>query len=54
MLSDYIDAYEAAIRRGDKKAAEKIEKDLARLGMDKATLMLIVGETRNVPMLPYD
>ncbi len=46
MLQDYIDAYEVAIRKGDKKAAEKIEKDLARLGMDKATLMLIVGEIK--------
>lgn len=46
MLQDYIDAYEAAIRDADKKKAEKIEKDLRKLGMDKATLMLIVGENK--------
>ena len=44
MLSDYIEAYKEAMKANDKKEMEKIEKELAQLGMDKYTLMAIVKD----------
>lgn len=44
MLSEYIDNYVKALKNKDKKAQAKIEKDLAKLGMDKMTLMILVAE----------
>ena len=44
MLEDYIVAYEKALKEHDAKAQKKIERDLAKLGMDKITLMTIVKE----------
>ena len=38
MLSDYIDAYIKAKQNDDKKTMERIEKELAIIGMDKVTL----------------
>ena len=44
MLSDYIEAYKEAMKNKDKKEMEKIEKELAILGMDKNTLMTIIKD----------
>lgn len=44
MLSEYIHAYIAARKNGDKKEMERIEKDLEKLGMDRATLLMVVEE----------
>lgn len=46
MLSDVIDMYIEALNKGDKKECERLEKKLYRLGMDKATLMIIVRERK--------
>ena len=44
MLTDYIDRYKEALMQGDHKTAMEIERALAMLGMDRATLMVIVKE----------
>lgn len=44
MLSDYINKYKEAVAKNDKKAMERIEKDLSKLGMDKYTLTILVKE----------
>jgi hypothetical protein len=44
MLGDYIEAYKEAMERGDAKEMERIEKELASLGMDYETLMVVVTE----------
>lgn len=46
MLSEVIDMYINALEKGDKKEQERLEKKLYRLGMDKATLMIIVREKK--------
>lgn len=46
MLSEVIDMYIAALDKKDKKEQERLEKKLYRLGMDKATLMIIVRERK--------
>lgn len=46
MLSEVIDMYIKAIDNKDKKEQERLEKKLYRLGMDKATLMIIVREKK--------
>ena len=43
MLSDYIDAYIKAKQNDDKKTMERIEKELAIIGMDKATLNALIN-----------
>lgn len=44
MLGEYIEAYKEAMERGDAKEMERIEKELASLGMDYETLMVVVTE----------
>ena len=44
MLGDYIDAYIEAKENGDKKEMTRIEKDLAKLGMDRMTLKVVVAD----------
>lgn len=46
MLEEYIRQYEAALAAGDKKTMKRIEKDLSVLGMDLATLSVLVRERR--------
>ena len=46
MLEDMIVEYEKAIKSGNKWAMQRIERDLAKLGMDKISLMLIVQERK--------
>lgn len=44
MLGEYVDRYIEAYRAGDKKLMKNIERDLSIVGMDKYTLMILVGE----------
>jgi uncharacterized membrane protein (DUF106 family) len=44
MLGDYIDQYVEAYKRKDRKEMERIERELSKVGMDKYTLMLIIGD----------
>ena len=44
MLQEYIEAYKKAMKNKDEKEMKRIEKDLAQLGMDRMTLMLLVKE----------
>ncbi len=44
MLGDYIDAYIEAKKNGCEKEMKRIEKDLAKLGMDKHTLDVVVAD----------
>ena len=44
MLSDYINAYVEAIKANDEKSKVRIEKDLAKLGMDRYTLSMLAKE----------
>lgn len=44
ILSDYIEAYIKAKQNDDKKTMERIEMELATLGMDKATLNILANE----------
>ena len=44
MLNDYIVDYIKAEQDGDKKKMDKLEKELAKLGMDRMTLRLLVDE----------
>lgn len=46
MLVDYIRKYIAAEDTGDQKGMRQIERELSRLGMDKATLLMLSGEER--------
>ena len=41
MLNDYITAYIKARKENDKKSMQKIENELASLGMDKSTLKVL-------------
>ena len=44
MLGEYIEAYKEAMERGDAKEMRRIEQELASLGMDYETLMVVVTE----------
>ncbi len=44
MLNDYIQSYIAARKEADKGKMEKIERDLAKLGMDKMTRTVLVKD----------
>lgn len=44
MLSDYLKSYIAARQNGDTKTMRRIERDLASLGMDAATLHSLTHE----------
>ena len=44
MLSDYIEAYIEAKKNNNVKQMERIEKQLAKLGMDKHSLDVVVAE----------
>lgn len=44
MLNDYITEYIKAKKANDTKTMTRIEKDLAKLGMDKLTLDVLVTE----------
>lgn len=46
MLEDWIRAYEEALKRNDEKGKTDIEKQLSRLGMDRRTLLAVIGERR--------
>ena len=48
MIEEYIRHYEEAIRKKDRKTQQKIERDLARVGMDRMTLLTIVMERNGV------
>lgn len=42
MLADYIEQYREAMANGDKKTMREIERELAKLGMDRMTLRMLV------------
>lgn len=44
MLGEYIKMYVQAIQNHDEKAKVKIEKDMAKLGMDRYTLSMLAKE----------
>ena len=44
MLKEYIDQYIWAKRINDEKAMCRLEKELEKLGMDYATLQMLVEE----------
>ena len=44
MLGEYIELYKKAKEEGNEKEMKRIEKDLAKLGMDRYTLTIIVNE----------
>lgn len=46
MLHDYITDYISASERGDYALMDEIEKDLAKVGMDKQTLIELVDELK--------
>ena len=46
MLSDMIEAYVEAQKQGNTKEMQRIEKQLAKLGMDKYTLMVLVNDIK--------
>jgi len=46
MLEDYIRQYEGALATKDKATMGRIEKQLKSLGMDRATLLILVGERK--------
>ena len=41
MLTDYIEQYKKAIATDDKKTMQRIERELAALGMDARTLKML-------------
>ena len=45
MLQIYIDQYKEALRLGDEKLVGRIERELASLGMDTATLQYLTSKT---------
>ena len=47
MLEEYIRQYEEAVAAGDRAAMKRIERELGILGMDRATLLVLVNERRN-------
>ena len=47
MLQIYIDQYKDAIAKGDNKTARRIERELASVGMDAATLKILLNETKH-------
>ena len=51
MLQLYIDEYKEALRRGDKKTAARIERELQSIGMDAATLKYLASKNRKDPTL---
>jgi hypothetical protein len=46
MLEEYLTMYEEALQNKDEKAIKRIERELGMLGMDKYTLMILMGERR--------
>ena len=46
MLEEYIRQYEEAVAAGDRAAMKRIERELGILGMDRATLLVLVNERR--------
>ena len=44
MLSEYIEAYKKAMAEKNEKEMARIEKDLAKLGMDRMTLRVLAKE----------
>ena len=44
MLGDYIQQYKQAMKDGNKKEMARIERDLAKMGMDKFTLKILAAE----------
>lgn len=44
MLSDYINSCTEAKAKGDEASLRKIERNLARLGMDEMTLKVVVAD----------
>ncbi len=46
MLEEYIRKYEEAVTAGNKAVTKRIERELESLGMDRATLLILVKERR--------
>ena len=46
MLEEYIRQYEVAVPAGNKAVTKRIERELESLGMDRATLLVLVKERR--------
>ena len=46
MLEEYLTMYEEALKNKDEKSIKRIERELSMLGMDKYTLMILMGERR--------
>nr|WP_303038329.1 hypothetical protein [Enterocloster clostridioformis] len=46
MLEEYIRQYEEAVTAGNKVVMKRIERELESLGMDQATLLVLVKERR--------
>lgn len=46
MLEEYIRQYEDAVAAGDKVTVKRIERELGSLGMDRATLLVLIKERR--------
>ena len=46
MLEYYIRQYEEAEKVGNKAAMKRIERELGMLGMDRATLLVLLKERR--------
>ena len=46
MLEEYIRQYEEAVKAGNKAIMKRIERELESLGMDRATLLVLVNERR--------
>ena len=44
MIHEYIAKYVAALKKNDKAEMDRIEKALAKVGMDKMTLEVLVEE----------
>lgn len=47
-----LEEYEKALDAKDWKTVARIEKDLARLGMDKLTLSILVNERKKTKKIP--
>lgn len=46
MLEEYIRQYEEAVTAGNNAVTKRIERELESLGMDRATLLVLVKERR--------
>lgn len=46
MLEEYLTMYEKALADNDVKSIRRIERELNMLGMDKYTLMILIGERK--------